>query len=211
MGTLRNTRLVGNPLRRRSPPSTGSPSVPAPIRYYDLPDGVPVLGVLGGSQGAQVVNDVVARIADDADADQLAIVHLTGPSHHEAVAARAARSGIVWRTVAFEEDMTRFYAAADMVLARAGAITVSELAMTGTAAVLVPLEAVGQEGNADFLARGGGAVVIAQADIDRVPVVIQQMSFDPDRRRVMGAAAAELARPEAADVVAAVMSEAAGG
>ncbi len=54
-------------------------------------------------------------------------------------------------------------------------------------------------------------MVIAQLEIDRVPVVVQQIVLDPERRRVMGSAAAELARPEAAAVMAAVMSEAAGG
>jgi UDP-N-acetylglucosamine--N-acetylmuramyl-(pentapeptide) pyrophosphoryl-undecaprenol N-acetylglucosamine transferase len=210
-GMLRNAQLVGNPLRADLARFDRGARRAEARRHYDLPPDVTVLGVLGGSLGAQVINDVVARIADDADADQLAIVHLTGPSHHEAVSARAARSGIVWRTVAFEADMARFYAAVDLVLARSGALTVSELAATGTPAVLVPLEAVGQEGNADHLARGGGAVVIAQQEIDRVPVVVQQIVLDPERRRVMGSAAAELARPEAAAVMAAVMSEAADG
>ena len=209
--TLRHAQLVGNPLRADLVRFDREAHRATARRHYDVPADVTVLGVLGGSLGAQVINDVVARIADDADSDQLAIVHLTGQGHHETVSARAARSGIVWRTVAFEEDMARFYAAVDLVLSRAGAITVSELAVTGTPAVLVPLETVGQQGNADHLARGGGAVVISQDEIDRVPVVVQQIVLDPERRRVMGSAAAELARPEAAAVMAAVMHEAAGG
>jgi len=211
MDRLRHSRLVGNPLRRDLRRFDRRLLRPEARHRYDLPADVPVLGVLGGSLGAQVVNDVVARIADDADADQLAIVHLTGTAHHDTVAARAARSGITWRTVPFEDAMPMFYAAADLVLARAGAVTVSELAMTATPAVLVPLEAVGQEGNADYLAHGGGAVVVPEASIDRVPVDVQQLMLDPERRRVMGAAAGALARPEAADVVAAVMAEAADG
>ncbi|MBA2337324.1 MAG: glycosyltransferase [Acidimicrobiia bacterium] len=211
MSRLRRTRLVGNPLRGDLARFDRQALRGAARERYGLQPGVPVLGVSGGSLGAQVINEMVARIADDADPGQLAVVHLTGATHHDTVAARAARSAIVWRTVAFEDSMAMFYAASDLVLSRAGGITVSELAMTGTPAVLVPLEAVGQEGNADYLVHAGGAVAVPQEMIDRVPVEVQQLVADPPRLRAMGAAAGMLARPEAAAVVAAVMAEAAGG
>ena len=126
---------------------------PEARRHYDLPSDVTVLGVVGGSLGAQVINDVVARIADDADADQLAIVHLAGPSHHEAVSARAARyAGSCGALLPSRRTWRASTPPSTWCCARSGALTVGELAATGTPAVLVPLEAVGQEGNADHLA-----------------------------------------------------------
>src|SRR5690606_16615054 len=103
--------------------------------------GVTVLGVVGGSLGAKVLNDVTLRIADDADPDRVAIVHLTGEGHLDAVRAQAERSPLTWRTLPYEDRMELFYAAADLVLSRAGALTVAELTMTGTAAVIVPYAA----------------------------------------------------------------------
>ena len=141
---------------------------------------------------------MTVRVADDADPERIAIVHLTGAAHHEAVAAEAALSTVTWRTVPFETEMQYFYAAADLVLGRAGALTISELATTGTPAVVVPLAAVSQEGNAAYLAAGGGVVVVPEAEIDRVPVEIEQLLADEPRRTKMAAANAALSAPNAA-------------
>ena len=103
--------------------------------------------------------------------------------------------------------MEYFYAAADLVVSRAGAITVSELAATGTPAVLVPLEAVAQEGNAEFLAGGGGARVVRQADVARLPEVVGPILTDPGLRASMAAAGHVLGKRDAAQRVADVVEE----
>ena len=138
---LKHSRVVGNPLRAELAAFHGARLRPQALSRYGLPEGRPVLGVIGGSLGAKVLNDVVARIAADADHEGLAIVHLTGALHVDELGLEAKRSPVPWVTVAFEPEMQYFYAAADVVLGRAGALTVSELAATGTPAVLVPLEA----------------------------------------------------------------------
>jgi UDP-N-acetylglucosamine--N-acetylmuramyl-(pentapeptide) pyrophosphoryl-undecaprenol N-acetylglucosamine transferase len=207
---LKRGRVVGNPLRPALADFSRSELRQAARERYGLPAGTPVLGVLGGSLGAQVLNEATARIAGDADPGSFSIVHLTGPTHLDAVAPEAARSPVRWSTQAFEAEMEYFYAAADVVLARAGALTVSELMATGTPAVLVPLEATHQGDNAAALAEGGGAVVIAQADIDRVAVELQQLLLDEARRSDMARATRGLAAPDAARVVAKEIMEVAG-
>jgi UDP-N-acetylglucosamine--N-acetylmuramyl-(pentapeptide) pyrophosphoryl-undecaprenol N-acetylglucosamine transferase len=107
--------------------------------------------------------------------------------------------------------MDMFYAAADLVLCRAGAMTISELAATGTPAVVVPLEAVGQQANAAALERAGGARVVVQAESHRIPEVVARLAADPSRRAEMAAAGSRIALPGAAGVVADALLEAAGG
>lgn len=199
---LRNAVVVGNPLRPALAEFDRAALAVAARARYDLPEGVVTLGVLGGSLGARVLNEVTARIADDADPGQVAIVHLTGTAHHAAVAGEAAHAAVAWRTIPFEREMEYFYAVADLVLGRAGALTISELAATGTPAVVVPLAAVAQEGNAAYLAESGGVVAIPEDDIDRVPVEIEQLLVDGPRRERMAKANLALAMPHAAQEMA---------
>jgi UDP-N-acetylglucosamine--N-acetylmuramyl-(pentapeptide) pyrophosphoryl-undecaprenol N-acetylglucosamine transferase len=199
---LRNAAVVGNPLRPALARFDREALAAAARARYDLPEGVTTLGVLGGSLGARVLNEVTARIADDADPDRLAIVHLTGTAHHATVTGEAAHAPITWRTLPFEREMEYFYAAADLVLGRAGALTISELAATGTPAVVVPLAAVSQEGNAAYLAEGGGIVAVPEVEIDRVPIEIEQLLADAPRRERMATTNLALAMPHAAGEIA---------
>lgn len=208
---LEGAVVVGNPLRRELAEFDRAELRDKARDEYGLSGAQPVLGVLGGSLGAHVLNETTKRIAAESGPDELSIVHLTGPSHIEALAPLAAHSGITWVTRAFESAMEMFYAAADVVIARAGAMTVSELMATATPSILVPLEATNQEVNARQLAAGVGTVIVAQDDIARVPSEARRLLGDGSRRRDMAAAAAALARPGAADAVARRLMEAAGG
>jgi UDP-N-acetylglucosamine--N-acetylmuramyl-(pentapeptide) pyrophosphoryl-undecaprenol N-acetylglucosamine transferase len=107
--------------------------------------------------------------------------------------------------------MEDFYAVSDLVLSRAGAITVSELAATATPAVLVPLEAVAQEHNAAYLAEAGGAVVVKQSNVGTIPDWVEALMADASGRAAMGACAARAARPEATTFVVDALEAAAGG
>jgi UDP-N-acetylglucosamine--N-acetylmuramyl-(pentapeptide) pyrophosphoryl-undecaprenol N-acetylglucosamine transferase len=142
--------------------------------------------------------------------EHMAIVHLTGRPHHAEVEEKAKRAAIVWRPIAFEDEMEMFYAASDLVLSRAGALTINELAATGTPAVVVPLGlGTNQAANASELAAVGGLVQIPQTQIDQVPIVIDQLIVDTARRTAMGTAMASHGRPAAARVIAAALREAA--
>lgn len=209
---LRRSQLVGNPLRPALAKYNRDHLRPAALEHYGLDGKRPVLGVLGGSLGAKVLNEVTGRVADAHDAGEISIVHLTGHSHFETVAAIAEGSAHDWQVRAFEDNMELFYAASDVVLSRAGALTVSELAATGTPAVLVPYAAGAaghQAANAAHLAQAGGAELVAEDQIDLVPVALQQLIADSDRRNNMAKAAAATGKPDAADVIARALLEAA--
>ncbi len=206
---LPRSRVVGNPIRSVFTDFDRGSLRHDARKRYDLPDDLTVLGVLGGSLGARILNETTQRIADDVDPDRVGIVHLTGADHLETVRMAAERSGVRWRTLAFERDMEHFYAAVDLVLGRAGALTISELAATGSPSVVVPLAAVAQEGNAAHLADVGAAVAVPEAEIDRVPVEIEQLLVDEARRRSMAEAARGRARLDAAAKIADAMMEAA--
>jgi UDP-N-acetylglucosamine--N-acetylmuramyl-(pentapeptide) pyrophosphoryl-undecaprenol N-acetylglucosamine transferase len=209
---LPRAQVTGNPLRAAFAHFDRATLVTEARRRYDLPDGVPVLGVLGGSLGARVLNEVTIHLTDALDADRIAIVHLTGRSHLDAVQARASRSLTAWTVRAFEDEMTWFYAAADLVLSRAGALTISELAATGTPAIVVPY-ALGTAGhqaaNAAALEQAGGVVVMEERDIDRVPAAIEQLIGDPAQLQVMATASRAQGRPDAAEVIASALRSAA--
>ena len=209
---LRRTRLVGNPLRREFAGFDRATLRAAGRERYGIRDDRLVLGVLGGSLGARVLNDLTERIADAHDADRLGIVHLTGGDHLDTVVRRAQASPVHWHPLAFEDRMDLFYASVDVVLSRAGALTISELAATGTPAVVVPYAAgtAGhQRANASHLERSGGVVVVAEEDLDRVPVEIEQLLANEPRRLAMANAAAAEGRPGAAQTIAETLMDAA--
>lgn len=207
---LRHAELTGNPLRPVFS-SFDRAALRAEARdRYGVPAGLPVLGVLGGSLGAKVLNDVTAALAMAVDQDHLAIVHLTGRPHYDEIKEMAAQSALSWIPVAFEDQMEMFYAVSDLVLSRAGAMTINELAATGTPAVVVPLGlGTNQSANAMELEAAGGLVQVEESQIDQVPIVIDQLIVDRVRREAMGTVMSTHGKPAAARVIADAMLEAA--
>jgi UDP-N-acetylglucosamine--N-acetylmuramyl-(pentapeptide) pyrophosphoryl-undecaprenol N-acetylglucosamine transferase len=202
--------LTGNPLRPALAAFDRAALAAAGRRRYGLPDGMPVLGVLGGSLGARVLNQAVPAIVAGRVPGRLAVVHLAGVEA-DTVMPLAAAAPLPWRCLPFEEQMEYFYAAADLVLCRAGAMTVSELAATGTPAVMVPLDRVGQQHNAAALTAAGGARVLPQREAPLLPQVIGSLLDDPSARAGMARNALAAGRPGAAADIAARLLEAAGG
>ena len=165
-----------------------------------------MVGILGGSQGAMVLNRAGAGVVAAAGCP---VLHLTGPEAHGVEAGAGA--SLPWVQVPYESNMQDFYAAVDLVVCRAGAMTVSELAVTATPAVFVPLEQVGQTANARVLAAPGGAVIVPQGEIDTLPRVVAGLVANHQARAEMAAVVARFARPDAARTVAARVLEVAGG
>ena len=214
IGSLSKVEVVGNPLRPQFVEFDRQALIAEARDRYSLPPDVPVLGILGGSLGARVLNDIASTIAATHDRDQLAIVHLTGKAMHDEVAAKAVTAPVHWRTVDFEDRMDLFYAAVDLVLSRAGALTVSEITATGTPAVVVPYAAgtAGhQAANVASLSDAGGVVVVAETAIDQVPVIVEQLMADEHRRAAMAVVARGQGRPDAAETMARQLMEAAHG
>lgn len=161
--------------------------------------------VFGGSQGSRVLNDAVtsALLFLAKAKDQLDIVHQTGPNElpkvQEAYRASAFSDA---RVVPYLDPIVDEIAAADLVVCRAGAMTIGELAAMGRAAILVPFAAATnnhQELNARVVERAGGATVITEAELspERLANAIAEIITNPPRLESMGAAAQKLAEPDA--------------
>ena len=198
----RKTRVTGNPLRRAL--STAAPY--APPRSGDAAR----ILVVGGSQGARALNEAVpAAIASLARPAE--VLHQAGPANAGAVEERyGGRPGV--RVVGFIEDMESAYAWAHLVVGRAGALTVAELAAAGRPAILIPFpHAAGghQEANARAAERRGAAVCILEAALKPeggqrgrpLAGALEELLGEPDRLERMARAAADSARRDAAQVI----------
>ncbi len=168
--------------------------------------------IVGGSLGAQVFNEVVPesikRMAPDARPE---IWHQTGRRHIDAAHASYQQAGIAARVEPFIEDMAAAYAWADLVLCRAGALTVSELAAAGVASILVPYPyAVDdhQTQNAAYLVKLGAALLIPQTQLntEALSTALSQFCNAPEQGREtllrMAMAARQFAKPHATREVA---------
>ncbi|HKF78209.1 MAG TPA: UDP-N-acetylglucosamine--N-acetylmuramyl-(pentapeptide) pyrophosphoryl-undecaprenol N-acetylglucosamine transferase [Candidatus Dormibacteraeota bacterium] len=189
----RRTVLTGYPLRPGFAPRT--PEVP-PRRLL----------VMGGSQGARRINQVVWSMLDDLLDGFEEVVHLTG-AQGELESVRHRRPG--YRGLAYSDDMPGLMAEADLVLCRAGVGTCAELTAAGLPAVLVPGTFAGghQERNAAEMVRAGAAVRIADAELTPETLVRTLNELKPDRLRAMAEASARLGRPGAAQAILDVLQE----
>lgn len=180
--------LIGSPLRSEFTDFDANDRRLGARDRYGCSADEAVLAVVGGSLGAQFLNDVATVLAN-APERSFSIVHVTGPTHFDEIAAMASEvQG--WHPIAFEDEMADLYAAADLVLCRSGALTVSELHATRTPAVLVPLPAGKgyQAVNAADLADSGAARIVVQTEPDDVATVVMDLMADPDARATMRSA-----------------------
>ena len=199
-GARSNAQWTGNPVRE------DIARIATPEARYAGRSGPLRLLVLGGSQGAAVLNDVVPKaLAAIAPGMRPHVMHQAGAAHLEGVRQGYERAGVRADIVAFIDDMAAIYADADVMICRAGASTIAELAAAGVPAVLVPFPyAVDdhQTHNARFLAERGGAVLIPQSELtpEKLAEVIER--FDRDKLVAMAQAARAAAKPEATRAVA---------
>jgi UDP-N-acetylglucosamine--N-acetylmuramyl-(pentapeptide) pyrophosphoryl-undecaprenol N-acetylglucosamine transferase len=176
----------------------------------------PHLFVFGGSLGARQINELMIEIARPLAEAKIEIFHQTGEADRERVAAAYQAAGVSAEVVAFERDMPRRYAWADLVVCRAGAISVAELALAGRAALLIPLGHVGggeQFANARELERAGAARVLESRGLGSPAFSEALFALLSDRARLaeMGAKAASRAQPHAAEAIAEACLALAGG
>jgi len=179
-----------------------------------------VIAAAGGSLGARTVNEAVLSLAASwSERTGIAIRHVVGARDFDAVVAAtpvATPGGLVYQQVRFESRMDLLLAAADVAVQRAGASTVSELTAVGVPSILVPLPGAPgdhQTANANRLAEAGAAIVILDVELDgeRLAAALDRLIDDDRVRMAMGAAAKGLARPGAAEAVAALAEEHARG
>jgi UDP-N-acetylglucosamine--N-acetylmuramyl-(pentapeptide) pyrophosphoryl-undecaprenol N-acetylglucosamine transferase len=209
---------AGPRMKRKDAVVTGNP---IRAEFFEVVDrrsrlsgqaGLPVLHRLvlfGGSQGSRILNDTMAgallflaRLKDT-----LEIVHQTGPNELEKVRAAYRQSAFAnARVVPYLDPIVDEIASADVVVCRAGAMTIGELAAIGRGAILVPFAQATnnhQELNARVVERAGGAVVITENELspERLAAAISEVLADPARAARMGAAAKTLAMPQATKTI----------
>ncbi len=199
-GALKKAEWTGNPVRAEIA------RIAAPAQRYAGRGGPLRLLVVGGSRGAQALNDCAPRaLALMEPSERPRVVHQSGEEHLAALRAGYAAAGVSGELVAFIDDMSRRYSEADLVLCRAGAITVAELSAGGVAAVLVPFpHAVDdhQSANARFLADRGAALLVPQAELTPERLAALLRSLDRGALLAMAEKARALGKPDAARAVA---------
>jgi UDP-N-acetylglucosamine--N-acetylmuramyl-(pentapeptide) pyrophosphoryl-undecaprenol N-acetylglucosamine transferase len=188
--------MSGNPVRRDLVQKLLAPGATAHATVSVL--------VVGGSQGAVAVNALAAEALSALAKDiPLAIVHQTGEKDLEPTAARYREAGVAAECRAFIKDMASAYQLADLIIGRAGATTVAELAIAGKPAVLVPYPFAAdnhQELNAREMADKHAALMFRQAELtaETLAAALRPLLAEPARSAEMGAAMKSLARPDAA-------------
>ena len=212
-GSFRGVEAVacGNPVRREieaiETPQQRLTGRALPIRLL----------VLGGSLGAKVLNETLPEMLALLNPEQRPVVrHQCGRPHLEATQTAYREAGVTAEIHAFEEDMAEAYRWADLVICRAGALTVSELTAAGLGAILVPYpHAVDdhQTLNARYLVDAGAGLLLPQSEMTPQSLLarLQPLLTDPARLRDMSQRARVLAMPHAAERVGQACLEIAGG
>jgi UDP-N-acetylglucosamine--N-acetylmuramyl-(pentapeptide) pyrophosphoryl-undecaprenol N-acetylglucosamine transferase len=201
---FRNAQVTGVPVRAEI-----FALQPRPI------DAPPRLLITAGSNGAQVFNETMPKIVPEllASVPGLSVVHQAGTRQLDATRAAYEASGADparWSVSGFLEDMPTQYAAADLVLARAGS-TIAELCAAGKPSLLVPLPTAAddhQRKNAEVLVGAGAAVMLLQRDVTPATLLetLRGLLLDPERRTAMAARAKSLAKPGAVEKIAAIVT-----
>lgn len=195
---------VGNPVR------ADIGAIDAPAARYGGRDRVRVL-VIGGSLGASILNTTLPKALALVPPEQRPqVTHQSGAAHIDALRAAYAAAGVQAETLPFIDDMAAQYACADLVICRAGASTIAEIAAAGVASVLIPLPSAvddHQTHNARFLSERGAAILLPQAEFtpEKLAQLLQTLTHGELLRMAQAARAA--AKPEATAAVAQVCME----
>ena len=198
----------GNPVR------ADIAALPEPEQRMADRQGKLRLLVVGGSLGAAALNDAVPQaLALMAEIERPEVVHQSGAKNLEKLSANYVAAGVSADARAFIDDMAQMYAWCDVIVCRAGALTLAEVTAAGVASVLVPYpHAVDdhQTGNARYLSENGAAVLLPQQDLTAAGLAKLLTEFSREKLLAMAQAARKLARPEATATVAQVCMELAG-
>ncbi len=208
---LAGAAVLGIPLRRAVSTLDRAAARAGARAAFGLGDG-PVLLVTGGSQGARNVNAAVVGASHDLAVAGVQVLHVAGPTQAQAVQAEVAEP--THHVLAYVDRMELAYAAADLAVCRAGAMTCAELAAVGLPAVYVPLPIGNGEQalNARPVVDAGGGVLVADADMDPAYVrsTVLPLLRDPARLAAMSAAASAFGSRDADEALADLVLKAAG-
>lgn len=201
--------MVGNPVRE------AITTLPAPAQRFAEHHGALKVLVVGGSLGAVALNTLLPQAFALLPANaRPQIIHQAGEKQFDALTQAYAAAGVAADCRAFIHDMAEVYAWADLVICRAGALTVAELSNVGAASILVPFPfAVDdhQTTNAAYLQQAGAALLIQQRDLQVQQLAETLQQLDRSRCLHMAQQARALARPHATQQVAAICQQLASG
>jgi UDP-N-acetylglucosamine--N-acetylmuramyl-(pentapeptide) pyrophosphoryl-undecaprenol N-acetylglucosamine transferase len=193
-------RVTGNPIRKEI-----AAIEPPDIRFRNRSGPLKLL-VVGGSLGARVLNETLpAALARMPEASRPSVVHQSGAKHIEALQSAYRAAGVSATVLPFIDDMAAAYAEADVLVCRAGAITVSEIAVAGAASILVPLvvsTTSHQRDNAEWMAKYGAAMYLPQAEMTAEHLADILQNLTRERLLEMALVARKLAKPNATEAIA---------
>ena len=202
----KNTTVVGNPIRR----TIGA--VERSRETYDslgLDPERKTVFVMGGSQGAQAINQNVMDALDDLAPfhQQLQLIHQTGKSDHEAVKARYQTSSLRHLVQSYFDPIETIYSVADLMICRAGGMTIAEITACGIPAVFIPLPTSAgdhQRLNAQAIASAGGGIVLDQHTLtgSKLAEEVIRIIDDPDAHQRMADQSRLLGNPHAGEEIA---------
>ncbi len=197
--------FTGNPIRREIC------DLDLPQQRYAQHQGPLKILVVGGSLGARVLNEAVPdALALIPEAQRPLVTHQSGKQHVNNLRQRYEKNGVQAEVLDFIHDMPQRYAQADLVICRAGAITVSELTAVGVASVLVPLVASStshQKANAAWLSEAGGAVHLPQTELNATSLAELIQGMHRERCLQLAAKAYELGKRDASATIAAILED----
>jgi len=206
--TMANAEWVGNPIRQEFE------NMPAPALRYEQRQGHLSILVVGGSLGAAALNEnIPAALALIPQDMRPKVIHQAGDKHLADLQKRYADLGVEADIRPFIDDMPTAYSQADLVICRAGAMTVSELAACGVASCLIPFPYAiddHQTANAKFLSDADAAVLWPQQSLNPHDLALMIQNFNRGDLKDMAVRAHALAKPNATQRVAEVCADCAG-
>ena len=195
----------GNPVR------SDIASLPAPGQRYSARSGKLNVLVVGGSLGARAINETLPQALAMLPPEMRPnVLHQTGKQHYAAVKQAYQQAGVEAEVKPFMDEMARHYGNADLVICRAGALTVAELAAAGVASILIPFPfAVDdhQTRNAEFLSKHDAAVLLPQRELSVAKLAQLLQELNREKLLVMALQARDLAKAGAAAAVAEICAE----
>lgn len=173
------------------------------MKIFGLDPSKKTLLVMGGSQGAAGINQMIFRVAGNLAKQSAQIIHFTGERDDRLAAANYMRETLPAYVATFHERMQEAYSAADLVVSRAGASSLNELGYFGLASIQIPYPFAAdnhQEANAKIFVRRGAAEMVLETDPSpgSFALLVENLLEDDSRREKMGAAAANIQPKDAA-------------
>ncbi|MGK0188299.1 MAG: UDP-N-acetylglucosamine--N-acetylmuramyl-(pentapeptide) pyrophosphoryl-undecaprenol N-acetylglucosamine transferase [Verrucomicrobiales bacterium] len=203
------TRVVGTPLRTSLMESVDKAAV---YRAFDLSPDFLTLSVMGGSQGARGINNAVCEALAALNPEKVQVIHISGEGDLDFVREKYAKSGIRHHVAAFSHRMQDIFAVTDLVVSRAGASSLSELAYFGAPSILIPYPYAADDHqlkNAQVFARQKAAVLLEERQITGTCMekVLNDLLLDTETRNALGKKCASLGVRDAAERICDIIEE----